>query len=615
MAVYFLLLGEVMNRDIQYDVIIIDSGCANSVDEPGMHFYMDKYGNIKNDDLFEDDVGHGTAVYGIIKGHNSDVKCLHIKIFDKNNAHINEEILLYVLNYIYNNIKCRFINMSLGLSIPMKRTEMYDICDKLKKNGVTLVAAFDNMEVIAYPAAFDNVIGVSSNSECNKTTDIEFINNKIVNVCAKGGIQRVKWIGPKYIFTQGNSYACAHITGILSKTDCLTMEEALFYLQKTAKNKYNRINDVHLPDYPYIPMGKNAVLFPFNKEMHSLVRFKDLLCVNIVDIYDIKYSARVNSSTNKLLNLSGQIDYCIKNIEKIAWDTFDMIIIGHTDELVKLIGNFELVDNLILTAYNKGKYIYCFDDISDIVKKHSLSMNNIYFPHITNENIDPIPLGMLYRPIVPMLGIFGTTSKQGKFTLQLILRQKFLRDNYNVGQIGTEPSAYLFNMDLCFHFGYRSTTNVIRHNMVSYLNSSINDIAKKNVDIVISGCQSGTVTYDFGNVNYYTFSQTDFLLGTLPDAVILCVNSYDELDYIKRTIKYIESCVDSNVIALVIYPMGYNDQLGRSRLVRLDEEKLNEIKRLYSLQFDLPTYILGDEFDMESLYSNVISFFTSNTGE
>lgn len=262
--------------------------------------------------------------------------------------------------------------------------------------------------------------------------------------------------------------------------------------------------------------------------------------------------------------------------------------------------------------HQKMENIYCFDDISNIIQKYALSSDKIYYPKTTIENIDPIPLGMLYRPWVPILGVYGTTSKQGKFTFQLILREKFLRDDYCVGQIGTEPSAYLFDMDLCFHFGYHSTTNINRQNMVSYLNSEINNISQKDVDIIISGCQSGSVTYDFGNAKYYTFSQSEFLLGTLPDAVILCVNSYDETDYVGRTIKYIESCVDSKVIALVVYPMGYNDQLGRSRLVHLSDTELNKSVYMLSSKFNIPTYILGKESDMEKLYTTVIAFFTSD---
>lgn len=596
-----------------YELVIIDSGINEIINEDGISFSFNNSGVIKCSDFFADNVGHGTAIYSIIKSHNPNIKCFHIKIFDKETDSINEDVLLYALNYIYENIECKFINMSLGIFIPMKRDDLYDICNRLKEKGVILVSAFDNMEVISYPAAFDNVIGVASDSDCTKITDVVFINNPIVNVCGKGGLQRVKWIDPKYIFTQGNSYACAHITGILSKSSCSNMEDALLYLQNIAIKKYTRKDNVKPIPLPHISKGSKAVLFPFNKEMHSLVRFSHLLCVDIIDVYDVRQSARVNASTNKLLNITKPKDYFIKNIENINWDSFDIFVLGHSDELVKVLGSTELIEQIILQAYYNGKYIYCFDDISDIVKKHSLSLEQIYYPQIMVENIDHIPLGMLYRPWVPMLGVFGTTSKQGKFTLQLILREKFLQDGYCVGQIGTEPSAYLFDMDLCFHFGYHSTTNINRQNMVSYLNSEINNISQKGVDIIISGCQSGSVTYDFGNAKYYTFSQSEFLLGTLPDAVILCVNSYDETDYVRRTIQYIESCADSKVIALVVYPMGYNNQLGRSRLVHLPDTELNMISCELSGQFGVPVYILGKESDMEKLYATVIAFFTSDT--
>lgn len=601
-----------MNKKI-YDVVIIDSGVENCSNEEGIYFLSNGLEFVQNSKLFTDNVGHGTAIYTIIKSHNSNAQCFHIKVFNKENDSINEDVLIYVLNYIYKNIECKYINMSLGISISVKRTELYEICQRLKEKGVILVSAFDNMEVISYPAAFDNVIGVASSSDCTKITDVTFMDHPIVNVCGKGGLQRVKWTDSRYIFTQGNSYACAHITGILSKSSCKNMEESLLYLQNVAIKKYNRKDYIKPIPLPHISKGSKAILFPFNKEMHSLVRFGHLLCVDIVDVYDVRQSARVNASTNKLLNTTTVADYIIKNIENINWDSFDIFVLGHTDELRRVLGSTEFVEQIILQAYHAGKYIYCFDDISDIVKKHSLSLGQIYYPKTMIENIDHIPLGMLYRPWVPMLGVFGTTSKQGKFTLQLILREKFLRDGYCVGQIGTEPSAYLFGMDLCFHFGYHSTTNISRQNMVSYLNSEINNISQKDVDIIISGCQSGSVTYDFGNAKYYTFAQSEFLLGTLPDAVILCVNSYDEIDYVRRTIQYIESCADSKVIALVVYPMGYNNQLGRSRLVHLSDTELNRIASELSGQFSIPAYILGKESDMEKLYASVIAFFTSDT--
>lgn len=44
-------------------------------------------------------------------------------------------------------------------------------------------------------------------------------------------------------------------------------------------------------------------------------------------------------------------------------------------------------------------------------------------------------------------------------------------------------------------------------------------------------------------------------MGTLPDAVVLCVNPFDDRDYIRRTIQFIESATEGKVIALCLFPM------------------------------------------------------------
>lgn len=315
--------------------------------------------------------------------------------------------------------------MSLGITISIHKKELYNVCQKLKDKGVILVAAFDNMEVVSYPAAFDNVIGVASSNDCSKITDIEFFESSTVNICGKGGLQRVNWVSPKYIFTQGNSYACAHVTGILSKTTCHNLEEGLAYLRSIAIKKYTQRNDIMALHCPKFQKGCKAVLFPFNKEMHSLIRFKNLLCVELTDVYDVRQSARVNASVNKLLGLNLSADYIIKNIENIDWNSFDIFILGHMNELSRLTGNIKWRETLILDAYNHGKYIYCFDDISDIVDQFSLSLEQVYYPKTTVENINFIPLGMLYRPWFLCLGFMEQLQSKGNTPYNLYCVKNF----------------------------------------------------------------------------------------------------------------------------------------------------------------------------------------------
>jgi len=48
-----------------------------------------------------------------------------------------------------------------------------------------------------------------------------------------------------------------------------------------------------------------------------------------------------------------------------------------------------------------------------------------------------VPFGKLYKNDIPILGIFGTRSKQGKWSLQMELRKRLLADGYVVGLLGT----------------------------------------------------------------------------------------------------------------------------------------------------------------------------------
>lgn len=224
---------------------------------------------------------------------------------------------------------------------------------------------------------------------------------------------------------------------------------------------------------------------------------------------------------------------------------------------------------------------------------------------------------MLYRISKPVVGIFGTSSRQGKFTLQLKLREILLKQGYNVGQIGTEPSAQLFGIDYCYPMGYNSSVYITGYDTIRYLNYIENDLCKQCKDIIIVGSQSGTVPYDFGNISQYTIPQYELLMGANPDCVFLCINPFDEIDYIKRTVNYIESIIDCKVIALVVFPMTLNNNwlgiYGNKRPLKPEEYELLRTK--LTKQFQIPIFCLGCENDMALLSDKLIDFFADSTNE
>ncbi|NLC19990.1 MAG: DUF1611 domain-containing protein [Clostridiales bacterium] len=198
-----------------------------------------------------------------------------------------------------------------------------------------------------------------------------------------------------------------------------------------------------------------------------------------------------------------------------------------------------------------------------------------------------------------------------KFTLQLELRRKFLQDGYKVGQLGTEPTSKLFGFNEMIPFGYNSSVHLNNEDFVYYVNSSLHRIELEDPDIIIVGNQSQTLNSYWGNQNMYPYEQYLFLLATEPDAYILCINADDSLDYIRRTINYIESITCAERIGIVLYPV---EKRGQDIIINnerhLTKAELKERVQFYKKHLESDIYVLGDKNDMQGLYLKCISTFS-----
>lgn len=588
------------------NIAIIDSGTKDYENiTKGYNFRVKGDNEIIIENNFHDTYGHGTAVYSIIKKNNEECNYYIFKVIDQNDT-IDEKIICTALEYIFNNLDIDIINMSLG-TVSLSDDRMYNICKRLYDKGVILVSAFDNEGAISYPAAFDCVIGVDGSDLCRKVDDFIFYEDKILNVAAKGGMQRVKWCEPDNIIVKGSSFACAYATNKIVniyKNGIKSFEEILEYFKSIAiqiiayEEKEEKVFEYKID---------RAVIFPFNKEMHNFVRYPELLDFKVMEVYDTKYSSNVGRKTTDVMIDKSVKEYCIKNIDDIKWDLFDTLVIGHTEKLLSYIGKENIVDSLIKEAINRGKNIYSFDRIDKAEYKN----DNIYFPAVIDKYLPPLREGKLFYINKPVLGIFGTSSKQGKFTLQLELRKRLIDEGYQVGQLGTEPNALLFGLDCVYPVGYNRMVCLDEEEQIRYLNYKMNEIADGN-DLIIVGSQSGTVPYEYKNTSYYTYEQVNFLMATNPDAVVLCINYYDEINYIRRSINVIEQLGECKVLGLVVFPMipeqTWKGMYGKRRKIRGTEAE--EIKTMIIRSTGKNAYILGDSNDMKELMNKIIGFFS-----
>ncbi len=571
------------------DIIIIDSGiklshpCFSNQRIESYELVDNKLVEVQHDN---DEYGHGTAIsYLITKslerhGVMGGVKM--IKAFS--DEHTSEEMLVNAMEAACDRWDEGILNLSLG-SLDGKATKLVEVCKKLARKMIIL-SANHNLGALTIPSILPEVIGVTADDEITNQDEYIWMDGGVLQAVACGKYQRVAWIGPDYCVSKGNSFACANMTGMIAALIAQFGDGWKKEIESHAKRviHYNQRNRYGLK----IPFEiKKAAIFPFSKETSSLVLFSDMLDFEIKAVYDLPVSGKVGNDTSKVLGMSVPQDFVIQNIRNYCEDEdIDTFIIGHLDEYAKYPKERAKIEEFFQKCGPDVQF-YFFDAVENSDK--------IFSPVITGEMVPLDHYGMLYDRNTPLLGVFGTSSKQGKFTLQLQLRKEFHKLGYKIGQLGTEPESLLFGFDAVFPMGYGSAVEIQGHDSIKYLNQVIHEMEiEEDKDLIIAGCQSGTVPYAFYSMKTMTLRQTEFLYGTCPDAVVLCINWYDENEYIERNIKFIEGSVGTKVLALVAFPKSLRNKKAGELT---EEDKKIHIEELDKI-FGIPVFTLGENMDM-----------------
>lgn len=567
-----------------------------------------KWGVVKNGNV-DDEIGHGTAISSIIikklAESNIQADLIIVKIFDKDYK-TDEEKLLVALKYISENITCDIVHLSLGITICSKLHELFLLCEKLYHQGKIIVGAFDNMGALSYPASFKHVIGVDVSELCKGKEEWAYVENSPINILTSNRVHRCSWLNGKETLIEGSSFSAAYITAFVAE-----------YMKMRGSYDYNTImNALKVQSTIFVPqshktgnnkfaMPKKAIVFPFNKEMHSLRRFQNELSFEIVGYYDTVYSRNVHKSCDSIIGGCERQDNSIwvEDIKSLDWKSdFDTLILGHIQTLSEVLKT-DMHDYFISKCQEFNKNLFSFDDVS---KYSEIYGNiNVYSPKTSSDDLLDNSYGKLFRIGKPIIGVFGTSSKQGKFTLQLELRKRFIKEGYRVGQLGTEPHSELFGFDEVFPMGYNYNIELSDQECIPAINNKMHQIELKNPDVIIVGGQSSTIPYYYGNTIYISQFQQQLLYATVPDCFVLVVNAYDDIGYIKKTINYLESI--GQVLAIVVSPVLPKVALGKMTFKK--NISIEESAETFGGQFKLPVYMLTSESDLDELYLNCKGYF------
>jgi uncharacterized NAD-dependent epimerase/dehydratase family protein len=585
--------------------------------------------------------GHGTACAGIIRKIAPDAALYDIRIFDESLTADGHALIAAIRWSIEHQMDV--VNLSLGTTDVTFRDELAEVCHQAREAGVILVAAEHNDGHESYPAVFPDVIGVTG-GKVHGHYGYYYRPDEKIECVARGDMQRVCWTKPRYIMVSGTSFAAPHITGIVALIrqayPNAPLEQVHEILQANSlKGKPELLRDSDRPptttfcpslksttsSSPDFHWPQKAALYPFNKEMHALVRSIDLLNFRITGIADPPGKGLVGKDAGEALGIQ-PIGVHIQPRLHAALKEADTLILGYVDQLSR-IGKKDFLRQSIQTALDHDCHIFSFltvhrDAYSDLYDQAEKKGLHITYPSISLEEAQySIQAGSPHGPVdVPVLGVFGTSAQQGKFTLQLALRRQLLQEGYKVGQIGTEHHSALFGMDFSFPIGYATPLSLPVQWYVPYLDYKMREICHQaHPDIILAGAQSGTIPYDVHEHSTHSLSSISFLLGTKPDACILVINSIDADAYIQDTIDGIRALTKAPTILLAMSDKEKHIRAAYGRTFikprSMTPEEIDGKLRHLEDRFGLPAVGILSEEGQQQMVVTVINHFATDDEE
>ena len=588
-------------------IVVIDSGLDSMYKNINLKkgiAVIEGNGGLQISDDITDFVGHGTSTVDIIFQNNPNVEIIPIKICD-DTIHTSLDKLCFALSYVSKYVDFDIIQASMGIitySSELHKLVRHIVNDMHK----IIISAFDNAGAISYPAAFDEVIGIDINSEYKNKEDYDISLNSTIDILGAEIYYRTAFLKGKKTVTHGTSMLTSYFSAIIATfyTERITKKQILDYLSGNARHTYEESGEFFHPS-AFVKSIKKAIVFPFNKEIHSVAAFEDLVPFKIINYYDIKHKFLLGRRICDILGYSTN-EKIINNIENLDWnEDFDTIILGHLWEISNML-NRNMLDELLACCKEHNKRAFCFDNLFEIFSNYENS-DELFCPYEINQASYSYLFGKMNIPHIPVLGIYGTSSRQGKYTVQLSIHREFKKRSVKVACLGTEPSGPIIGYNECVPCGYGSYRYIDQTEFVKYCNALIWKLEKTNPEIIITGGQSGTITNSLYHERYLNLTQYSLLLGTNPDGIVLCINVFDDIGYIKRTMGFIETSIGTKVIALVLCD---NERIYSSNVFSknyTNQEKLS--KELCEKVFGVSVFTLL-QLDIERLVDTIMEYYS-----
>jgi uncharacterized NAD-dependent epimerase/dehydratase family protein len=133
-------------------------------------------------------------------------------------------------------------------------------------------------------------------------------------------------------------------------------------------------------------------------------------------------------------------------------------------------------------------------------------------------------------------------------------------------------------------------------------------------EIILTGSQSGLATYGTNSIAYYPLNHQIYLESIQPDVVILCINPYDELNFINKTINLINGLTSAKVIGAICFPQDIDESwMGKmGRKINITQSKRELLKSQMLSKFNLKLGFLDNYAELDSIIEDMLNYLANS---
>ena len=625
-------------------VAVIDSGLGQSLEASAVGAVIDLTGSKGGPQEGVDEIGHGTACMDLIARVAPEATISSIKVFGEE-LRAHPEVILQALDQS-KELGVDAVNLSLGTLERDWEDELYAACRDLSDAGILLVSANRDPALCSSPAKFDCVYGVNGGRVRGKYGYF-YDSDAVVQFIARGDRQRVVWKEGRKALIAASSFAAARVSGIV-----LLLEQRRRVQGGRIEEQFHRFSAETAPPMvhqsgheagptwiggatirgkesikPDIGWIGRAAVYPFNKEMRSLVRFADQLSFEIASVVDIPPSKLKGLDAGEAIGAE-PVGVSVRLVLEEALNGVDTLIIGHLDAYSEA-KRKDLLREALEVCLAKGCNVYSLSRACVLYEVPYAELFEKRGLHLAAPIVDTGVYRALVRafapdePIAcPVLGIFGTSQDQGKVTAQLLIRKELKRRGYATSWLATEHQGELLGADYTFPNGYEGlvSVDIPMESHVTLLQSAMVGIAQSAPDIVLVGAQSGVSLPSLAmKHSLYSLPAIATMFGTAPDAYVLLVNEFDELDHIEDCLAVLRGLGKADTIALAFIARQRQILEGIGRLITkervLDKAQVDAMESRLNDATGLPAVCISFPQGVNRVVNLVEDYFDSNRQE